>query len=57
MEPLNDETRNLPKFKWAASNIGQRHQLDGEPNFIREDDWPQCIEYPIKPLHIIILSY
>ena len=41
-EPLNDEARNLPGFKWAPDKVGTRHQLGGEPSFIQEADHPAC---------------
>lgn len=41
-EPLNDEAKNLPKFKWADDEIGTRHQLGGEPKFIQQEDYPFC---------------
>jgi hypothetical protein len=42
-EPLNEEARKLPKFKWAADEIGIRHQLGGEPQpRIDDSHWPHC---------------
>jgi hypothetical protein len=41
-EPLNDEAKNLPPFKWAGDEIGKRHQLGGEPSFIQGDEIPVC---------------
>jgi hypothetical protein len=41
-EPLNDEARNLPKFKWARKEVGTRHQLGGEPQFLQSAEWPTC---------------
>lgn len=42
-EPLNDAATNLPKFKWAPKEIGTRHQLGGDPNFLQKDvSWPTC---------------
>jgi hypothetical protein len=41
-EPLNDDARNLPKFKWAPREIGTRHQLGGEPKFLQDVIWPSC---------------
>jgi hypothetical protein len=41
-EPLNDEARHLPKFKWASSEIGSRHRLGGEPQFLQNEQWPSC---------------
>jgi hypothetical protein len=35
-EPQSDEAKNLPKFKWAGKEIGHRHQLGGEPNFLQD---------------------
>jgi uncharacterized protein DUF1963 len=41
-EPQDDEARRLPRFKWARKEIGSRHQLGGEPNFLQGDKWPSC---------------
>ena len=41
-QPLNDEALNLPKFKWAPEEIGNRHQLGGDPIFLQEEEWPDC---------------
>lgn len=41
-EPMDEEARNLPKFKWASDEIGTRHQLGGTPKFIQQETWPQC---------------
>ena len=41
-EPLDDEAKNLPKFRWARQEIGTRHQLGGEPTFIQDETWPIC---------------
>ena len=41
-EPLTDEARNLPKFKWASKEIGTRHRLGGEPQFLQNEQWPSC---------------
>lgn len=43
-EPLSEEARLLPKFKWAGPGIGERHQLGGEPSFIQDENFPQCIK-------------
>jgi hypothetical protein len=42
LEPLNDEARHLPRFKWASKEIGNRHQLGGEPQFLQSEQWPSC---------------
>jgi hypothetical protein len=41
-EPQNEEARRLPGFKWASKEIGTRHQLGGEPNFLQNESWPTC---------------
>ena len=41
-QPLNEEARALPGFKWAGREIGTRHQLGGEPQFIQGDIRPDC---------------
>jgi hypothetical protein len=41
-EPLSDEARHLPKFKWAPEEIGTRHQLGGVPQFLQNELWPSC---------------
>jgi len=41
-EPLNEEAKNLPKFKWADDEIGTRHQLGGKPQFLQQEDYPFC---------------
>ncbi len=40
--PLNRDAESLPKFKWAANNIGTRHQLGGDPEYIQSIEWPTC---------------
>jgi hypothetical protein len=41
-EPLDDAARNLRKFRWAAKEIGTRHQLGGTPKLLQDQDWPVC---------------
>ena len=41
-EPQNEEARGLPKFKWAGEEIGTRHRLGGEPEFLQDATWPSC---------------
>jgi hypothetical protein len=40
--PLNEEARNLSKFKYADSKIGTRHQLGGAPDFLHQESIPTC---------------
>lgn len=41
-QPLNDEASHLPMFKWASKEIGTRHRLGGEPQFLQNEIWPTC---------------
>jgi hypothetical protein len=43
-EPLSEEAVSLPKFRWASSEIGTRHQLGGDPKIIQRSKWPKCGE-------------
>lgn len=41
-EPLSDEARQVQGFRWAAEEVGKRHRLGGQPDFIQQPDWPSC---------------
>lgn len=41
-EPLDDEARQLPPFKWAPKEIGTRHRLGGDPELLHKEDMPIC---------------
>ncbi|QDQ25890.1 DUF1963 domain-containing protein [Chitinimonas arctica] len=41
--PLDADARALPKFKWAASEVGTRHKLGGTPDLLQQEDFPVCI--------------
>lgn len=42
-EPMSEEARSLPKFQWAADDVGTRHRLGGEPEpSIDDSHWPRC---------------
>lgn len=41
-EPLTEEARALPGFKWASDEAGTRHRLGGTPEFLQKDEPPQC---------------
>src|SRR5258706_14460494 len=43
-QPLDDAARALVPFQWASPEVGTRHQLGGEPTFVRTPEWPACIE-------------
>jgi hypothetical protein len=42
-EPQNDEARAMSKFKWAPKEVGTRHRLGGEPEFLQNELWPNCV--------------
>jgi len=42
-EPQDEEARNLAKFKWAGKEIGTRHRLGGQPEFLQDNAWPECL--------------
>ena len=42
-EPLNEQAASLGSFKWAAKEVGQRHRLGGQPEGIKAEDWPKCV--------------
>jgi hypothetical protein len=42
-EPMTDEARQTPVFKWAGGEVGKRHQLGGSPaQPISGERWPHC---------------
>lgn len=41
-EPLSPEAEQLPTFEWAPPEVGQRHQLGGEPQWLQDDATPKC---------------
>jgi len=44
-EPLTDAARALPKFIWAADDVGTRHRLGGHPEpQIDMSHWSSCPE-------------
>jgi len=44
-QPMNDEARELPGFRWAAPHVGKRHQLGGDPPpEFDPAEWPRCPE-------------
>jgi uncharacterized protein YwqG len=44
LKPLSLEAEEMPKFRWASDEIGTRHKIGGEPQFIQGEDWPVCHE-------------
>lgn len=41
-EPVSEEARLLPPFKWADPEMGKRHKIGGSPDFIQELEAPIC---------------
>jgi uncharacterized protein YwqG len=41
-EPLTEDAKSLPPFKWAGDDIGRRHRLGGKPDFIQQAEVPRC---------------
>jgi hypothetical protein len=42
LEPQEAASKGLPRFEYAADDVGKRHQLGGEPLLLQELDWPMC---------------
>lgn len=40
--PLNDDAAHLPPFKWAGGEIGKRHRIGGNPEFLQKPEFPFC---------------
>jgi uncharacterized protein YwqG len=41
---MDEDAKELSGFKWADEEVGKRHQLGGNPNFIQEEVYPVCHE-------------
>lgn len=42
-EPLDEEGRRMPGFRWAGEDIGKRHRIGGDPETpVSDRDWPRC---------------
>lgn len=41
-EPLSDEARATAGFRWASPEIGRRHRLGGDPDFLQPGEHPAC---------------
>lgn len=41
-EPLTEDARLLPPFKWASTDVGKRHRLGGSPEFLQNPEIPAC---------------
>ena len=42
LEPLSDEAKAMPKFRWAPPEVGTRNQIGGAPAFIQSTEHPCC---------------
>ena len=43
-EPLSPEAESLPGFEWAPEDVGKRHQLGGDPQWLQAEGPPVCAE-------------
>jgi len=41
-EPLTEDARLLPPFKWASPDVGKRHRLGGSPEFLQNPEIQAC---------------
>jgi hypothetical protein len=42
LEPMTAEARDMKPFQWAPDEIGSRHKLGGNPDFIQKANIPLC---------------
>jgi len=42
LRPLTQASVDIQGFKWADADVGTRHRLGGEPEFLQEEIWPNC---------------
>lgn len=40
--PETDEAREVIGFRWADSEVGKRHRIGGEPDWLQGEDVPSC---------------
>ena len=40
--PLSPEAEGLPGFRWAPDEVGKRHRLGGEPEWLQAEAVPTC---------------
>ena len=43
-QPETDEAKEVFGHKWAEPEIGYRHKLGGNPEWIQDDEWPECCQ-------------
>jgi hypothetical protein len=41
--PATPDARAVIGFKWAAENVGHRHKLGGDPDWLQGADVPSCL--------------
>ena len=41
-QAVEPEGQKALGFKYAGGDVGNRHQLGGEPTWLQEPDWPTC---------------
>ena len=40
--PETEDAKSVLGFKWAGDQIGKRHRIGGEPDWIQGEDIPSC---------------
>ena len=40
--PETPEAARVLGFRWAPGEVGKRHKLGGEPQWIADAQWPSC---------------
>jgi len=43
-EPTTPEGQNALGFRWASEDVGKRHKLGGDPQWLSASDWPSCTD-------------
>jgi hypothetical protein len=44
ISPRTDEARRALGYKWAAPEVGSRHQIGGQPQWLQDDETPRCVD-------------
>jgi hypothetical protein len=42
LEPVTADAKKMEPFKWARDDIGSRHKIGGDPDFIEGMESPTC---------------
>jgi hypothetical protein len=41
-EPLDEIAAKLQPFRWAGRDVGKRHKLGGDADFVNKSEYPYC---------------